>query len=570
MTLRLRLLLSVVAIVAAGLVISDLVTYNALRSFLITRVDQQLQAAADPVGRAVLSSSGLGPRLPGAPPSGLAVAGASGRAPHFGSVFVRGGADQIFLNGNHGPGLGRGVLVPPGTYGEIRSPAGQVEGHLFFSYGSKAPADPVIPARLPGSGLSSTSDFYFSTSSSGSNAVSYRAVAKPLVGNEGVIVIAVPLADMVGTLQQLVLIEIIVSALLLAGLGALSWFMVRRDLRPLEAMTATAGTIAEGDLSSRVSQVSGGTEVAQLGQAFNTMLDQIERAFAQRAASEERLRRFLADASHELRTPLTSILGYAELFDLGVRDRPVELATSMHHIRDEATRMGTLVDDLFLLAQLDHERPLDLEPVDLAALVRQSVGAVQITDPERRMTVQSDEAVWVSGDRSRLRQVVDNLVVNAQRHTPPGAAVDVAVRAQGSTAVLTVHDNGPGIDPSDVNRIFEPFFRSDPSRSRRSGGAGLGLAIVAAIVAAHRGTVHAEPGPGATFVVRLPTTAPLPATADEIKGGGDNNRRPEGEQSVAGHPGGAPNGRQALDRGPDDAAAVGSSAGSAAPNRSDR
>ncbi len=159
------------------------------------------------------------------------------------------------------------------------------------------------------------------------------------------------------------------------------------DLRPLEEMTETAGAIAGGDLTSRVSEVTGGTEVAQLGRSLNTMLDEIERAFAQRAASEERLRRFLADASHELRTPLTSILGYAELFDLGVRDRPDELASSMHHIRDEASRMGTLVDDLFLLAQLDRERPLHLEPVDLAALARRSVASVGMAEPDRSVTV---------------------------------------------------------------------------------------------------------------------------------------------------------------------------------------
>lgn len=571
MTLRLRLILSVVAIVAAGLLISDVATYKALRSFLITRVDQQLQGAAYPVGRALLSSSGLGPKLVGAPPPSTPPGAPTGSFDT--GRFFRGDdrGSQLFVN--DGPssssppgGSARGVLVPPGTYGQIRTARGQVEGHLFFSYGSKAPAAPDIPARLPGSGLSTSSDLYFSTT--GGGGVSYQAVAKPLVGGEGTIVIAVPLTEVDSTLSQLLLIEAIVSAVLLAGLGVLSWVMVRRDLRPLESMTETAGEITKGDLSSRVSEVGGETEVAQLGRAFNTMLDQIERAFAESAASEERLRRFLADASHELRTPLTSIIGYAELFELGVRDRPRELASSMRHIRDEAGRMGTLVDDLFLLAQLDHERPLHLERVDLAELVQRSVASLTVAEPDRPVAVRAEGPVWVDGDRSRLRQVIDNLVVNAQRHTPPSSPVSVTVTRSGEVAVLSVHDSGPGIQPADAQRIFEPFYRSDPSRARSSGGAGLGLAIVAAIVAAHGGTVRAEPGPGATFVVRLPATNRAAEAADERSGaGGDAALAAEDGPRTADSAAPGDDGR-AVDPEPD--AAVASTAGSMVPRRSDR
>ena len=335
--------------------------------------------------------------------------------------------------------------------------------------------------------------------------MNYRALAKPLLHGSGVIVVAVPLTDLESTLRQLQLIELIVSALLLVGLGALSWVMVRRDLRPLKEITETAGVIAHGDLTQRVSHVNQATEVGQLGTAFNTMVDEIEVAFAERAASEERLRRFLADASHELRTPLTSILGYAELFDLGVRDRPEDLAVSMRTIKEEAIRMGTLVDDLLWLAQLDHERPLRRDPVDLGALVRRSAAGVGIADPDHPLTIEIDHPVVVRGDEQRLRQVIDNLLVNAMIHTPPGTAIQVAMTEEGEWAVLTVHDDGPGIDPAEAARIFEPFYRSDPSRARASGGAGLGLAIVAAIVGSHGGTVVARPGPGATFEVRLPS-----------------------------------------------------------------
>ncbi len=165
--------------------------------------------------------------------------------------------------------------------------------------------------------------------------------------------------------------------------------------------------------------------MGQLGQAFNTMIDEIEVAFAERAASEDRLRRFLADASHELRTPLTSILGYSELFDLGMQDRPADLAVSLRHIRDEATRMATLVDDLFLLAQLDHERPLRFEPVDLVDLARRASAAFSASAPDRPVTVVGDGPVMVEGDADRLRQVVDNLAVNAISHTPAGSAVEI-------------------------------------------------------------------------------------------------------------------------------------------------
>ncbi len=535
MTLRLRLGLLLVALVAAGLLISDVVTYNALRSFLTTRVDQQLEVAAFPVDRALLSSSGLGPQVPAAPPA-AGTSGTPSTLPPGVTVapgrIVRGDAGRVdsrdvFRNGGGLVGSGRSpdraVLVPPGVYGELRSASGKVEAHLFFSYGGKAPSAPAIPARLPGSGLPAGADLYFTTASSGAGGVGYRAVAKPLLGGRGVVVIAEPLTDLESTLRHLLLVELVVSAAILAGLGLLAWAMVRRDLRPLEAMTATAGRIAEGDLTQRVEVTGKGTEVGQLGAAFNTMVDGIEEAFAERTASEERLRRFLADASHELRTPLTSILGYAELFDLGVRDRPADLATSMRNIKDEAARMRVLVDDLFLLAQLDHERPLALEHVDLADVVHRAVGALAVTAPDRPVDVDAPSPVRVLGDAPRLRQVVDNLLANARTHTPAGSPVEITVRSEQGAGVVRVHDHGEGVDPADAARIFEPFTRADRSRARSSGGAGLGLAIVAAIVKAHGGTVAVEPGPGGTFVVRIPLDGSAPAAGADGPGAGDRS-----------------------------------------------
>jgi two-component system OmpR family sensor kinase len=514
MTLRLRLLLLLVAIVAAGLVISDVVTYTSLRSFLVTQVDNQLRVATFPVGRALLPTSGSGtagspssvvaPSVPPATPTPATPATPATpttRAPGGGTF----GPGENFREPSRG--TDRGVLVPPGTYGELRDSGGRVQAHVFFSYGGKAPAIPALPGSLPGSGGHSTTDLFFTTSSTGTDGVSYRVLAQPLTHDDGTIVVAQPLTGLDSTLQRLLLIELIVSALVLMILGLISWIMVRRDMRPLEEMAVTAGAIADGDLTQRVSRVTPGSEVGQLGMAFNTMIEKIEEAFGARAASENKLRRFLADASHELRTPLTSILGYSEIFDLGIRDRPAELATAMRNIKNEAARMGTLVDDLFLLAQLDRERPLARDPFDLTEVAAQSVASARVSAPDRVVTLVVDGPVTMIGDLQRMRQVVDNLLVNAILHTPDTAAIDVGVRLDGDEAILSVHDNGQGIDPAVASRIFEPFFRSDPSRTRATGGAGLGLAIVSAIVEAHGGRVTLLEGKGTTFEVRVPAAA---------------------------------------------------------------
>lgn len=498
MTLRLRLLLVLVVIVAGGLLISDVVTYASLQSFLITRFDQQLRLATFPVERALIAASASSP-----PSTSPGPVSPSTRPPVGGSTGARHGL------GAPRRALARGLLVPPGTFGEIRNASGAIVDSVYFTYGSKAPAAPVAPSMLPGSGMADPSARFFTTSSTGHGATAYRAVARPLPSGNGTIIIFEPLAGLNSTLQRLFLIEVIVSGLVLAVLGSVAWVIVRRGMRPLEAMAGTAAAIAAGDLSQRVSDVSPGTEVGRLGLAFNAMVREIEEAFAARAASEERLRRFLADASHELRTPLTSIRGYAELFDLGVSERPADLAISMHHIKGEAARMSTLVDDLFMLARLDHERPLTRGPVDLASTVADAVASARISAPDRLVRFTSNGAVVVLGDKDRIRQVIDNLVTNALTHTPADASIDVSVGTEAGWATLTVHDTGPGIDASEAARIFEPFYRSDPSRTRSTGGAGLGLAIVWAIAVAHGGGVEVVPGPEATFVVRLPLAEAL-------------------------------------------------------------
>jgi two-component system OmpR family sensor kinase len=242
---------------------------------------------------------------------------------------------------------------------------------------------------------------------------------------------------------------------------------------------------------------------------MNTMLGRIEEAFADQQASEDRLRRFVADASHELRTPLTSIRGYAELFRRGADRRPDDLATAMRRIEDESARMGRLVEDLLLLARLDEQPALHRAPVDLSALVTDVVADARVSQPGRPIEAEVQGEVVVDGEEGRLRQVVANLVTNALVHTPPDTPVAVRLATDDAMAVVEVADRGPGLRPSEAEHVFERFNRGDPARARATGGTGLGLAIVAALVSAHDGSVDlvTAEGQGATFRVRLPLPA---------------------------------------------------------------
>ncbi|MBB1253374.1 HAMP domain-containing histidine kinase [Streptomyces sp. OF3] len=305
------------------------------------------------------------------------------------------------------------------------------------------------------------------------------------------------------------------SVLVLLALAALSLRAVRRGLRPLEDIAHTAAAIGSGDLGRRVEHTGTRTEVGRLGTALNAMLGQIERAFQERQASEERLRRFVADASHELRTPLTGIRGYAELFRRGADSRPEDLAKTMRRIEAEAERMGTLVDELLLLARLDQGRPLERRPVDLTALAEDAVADASAVEPDRPLSLEAPEPVTVCGDEARLRQVLGNLLANVRRHTPAGTPAAVRVRSVDCTALVEIADRGPGLNEEHRERVFERFFRADPGRSRDQGGAGLGLSIVSAVAQSHGGTVgvRATPGGGATFWLRLP--------AEPARGGGE-------------------------------------------------
>ncbi len=445
LSLRARLLLGVVLLAAVGLVAADTATYTSLSSYLVGQVDANLDHAA------------------------------------------------------HDDGADAG----PGSWYQLRSADGR---RVVAGLGTTAvlpfePPVPALPVRItvpatPNEGPDRVSYFTVGSMSGGTRFRVRAAIEAQDPAH--MLILAIPLTDVTNTLHHLFLVELLVTLAVLAALAALGLWIIRLGLRPLHAIEATAVAITAGDLSLRVEHPDPHTEVGRLGGALNTMLDRIE-------ASDKRLRRFVADASHELRTPLAAVRAYAELFGRGAASRPEDLERSMTGITRESERMSLLVDDLLLLARLDEGRPLARAPVDFAAVVSEAVDAARAVEPDRPIDVTVD-AASITGDRDRLRQAVDNLFANVRSHTPAGTPVSVELRAERGEARLSVADHGPGVTEDDAARIFERFYRVDASRARASGGVGLGLSIVAAIVSAHGGSVASEatPGGGATFVIALP------------------------------------------------------------------
>ena len=305
--------------------------------------------------------------------------------------------------------------------------------------------------------------------------------------------------DRVSRTYRRVQIGILVGGLaLLSTLLVAGWWVERLGLRPIKAVTDAAAAIATGDLDHRVSSPSSRTEAGRLGEAFNVMVDQ-------RQSSEQRLRQFVADASHELRTPLATIAGVLELHHSNALHGPA-LADGLDRAQQEASRMTGLVNDLLELVDLDRGRTLDAVCVDLGRLATDAAYDASMTYPHRNVLTNIDDNARVVGDEARLRQVVANLVDNALSHTDPTSDIRIRVRRDGSTCLLEVEDEGPGIDPAHSTHIFERFYRGDPGRARSRGGSGLGLSIVKSIVEAHHGsiTLSTAVNRGSTFRIRLP------------------------------------------------------------------
>lgn len=483
MSLRARLLISVLALVSVALVVAAFAIYAEERSFLYGRLDQKAIAAAAPISYVL----GLDARLLDRAPTGEDRAGV-------------GHAERSPL------GKGLAGFVPSGTFGELVNARGHVvRGPVMASYGERPLPGPAIPARVrpPQAG---SAPALFTVSSRLGSSVRYRVAALGLQSSGGTVIVAVPLRDVDQTLDSLIVDEVLVVASVIVLLVGLGWMVIRIALRPLDKMARTASAITDGDLSRRVTPATSRTEIGRLGLSLNRMLVRIEDAFADRARSEERRRQFLSDASHELRTPLASIRGYAELFRLGPARDPAALERAMARIEAEAARMGVLVEELLLLARLDELPETRRAPVDLAELATQAAADARAMAPERTITLHAGSHLEVLGDVHALRQVLANLMANAVIHTRADSAIEVSVYRDRTEVLAQVRDHGPGLPPGAEEQVFERFWRADEGRTRGPGGSGLGLSIVREIVQAHHGTVRAEnlPDGGAAFTVRLP------------------------------------------------------------------
>jgi two-component system, OmpR family, sensor kinase len=334
---------------------------------------------------------------------------------------------------------------------------------------------------------------------------SWRAMLLPLPDGSQALV-AVPLDRVDATAQRTTVAILVAAVAVLAAMAAAGWWLLRLGLRPIAEVTQVADAIAGGDRSRRVRGGAPGTEAHHLARAFNVMLDE-------QAATEAKLRQFVADASHELRTPVSAIGGFADLWREGAVDAD-QLDDVMRRIGQESARMRGLVEDLLLLARLDQGRGLALEPVDLADLAADAVLDASATHPSRQVSVHAPEPVVVQGDEARLRQVLANLMSNALVHTDAATTVEVRAERHGDAALLAVRDDGPGMTPEAAAKAFDRFWRADPSRPRA--GAGLGLAIVRSIVTAHHGEVRLDTAPRAGTTVRV-VLAVSPERSQEIR-----------------------------------------------------
>ncbi|MGW6279909.1 sensor histidine kinase [Kribbella sp. NPDC055071] len=466
-SLRSRLLAGVVAVTAIGLAAAAIVGVTALQSYLHQRTDQQLKVALS-AGQQMLGSDGQLVSIPAeAGNCSVAVIDATGKQlSHAGAVQT---------------------LPTPSVADLARYAAGGVP--VTVSAGEDFR---IQVATLPGGRY-----LLVSEAQSWSDAVVYR----------------------------LILIELAVTLIALALAVALAIGVSRFVLKPLDTMSATATRIADGELSHRVELAGAPTEVAVLGQSMNQMLGRIEHAFTQRQLAEDRLRRFVADAGHELRTPLTAITGYAQLVRRGALSDPEQLDDAMRRVEDETHRMTSLVDELLLLARLDQGRPLDRVALDLGELVTAAVQNARAADPHRSLTLIIESGAHpIVGDEHRLSQVLGNLLANVRAHTPAGTAAEVRVSREGYDELVDVIDQGPGIAPDQADKVFERFYRADSARHRVTGtgeGSGLGLSIVAAIVAAHHGSATVVPHRGGAWLRVVIPAAPSPtALGDGTTGAG--------------------------------------------------
>ena len=482
-SLRNRLVLGVVALGAVAIVASDLAAQTAFRTFLVAQVDAQLENVA---GGSILRLDRAGIYTNRDDQNGKETN--ESNEPLFKPFEpLRDVPSEIsvtLLDAN-------GVVM--GTIGGSQSP-NQIQT--------------LITGMTPGD-VAVHNDKPYTLRSKGS-ASDYRILARLLPSNTGSVITSVSLSGVDKSIHQLRFLFLGVGFIVLLLLAFVSRRVIGVSLKPLTQVEKTAEAFARGDFSARLPEATGDTEVAHLTSALNQMLGRIEESFAAKVESESKLRRFVADASHELRTPLTAIRGFAELHRQGAIKGEEKTAELVRRIEQESIRMSTLVEDLLLLARLDQSREMEKDPVDLHTLVKEAVASAQAAGPNHPISLSlPSEDLFVLGDSHRIHQVIANLLANARTHTPEGTPIAIALTHSGSEITIAVSDQGPGLSKEDQERIFERFYRADPSRVRNGGeGSGLGLSIVDAVMKAHGGrvTVDSELGKGATFTLYFPIT----------------------------------------------------------------
>jgi two-component system OmpR family sensor kinase len=487
-SLRSRISLGVVLLTAFGFLASGIVAQNALQSYLTTQIDHELEAI----------TGGTLPRI------------------------LRAGIAHEALESHRGNGLGRNNEgddddeFPAGA--QPNSPLQRiptttsltvldVDGNIIGGLGgdlNKASISDYVRGLLP-SEVAKHGDEPFTIEAAGAD---FRAVARTLPNNAGTLVAAQSLEELDNTITRLGYLFFFISIALLFLMALAARTVVSVGLRPLQAAENTADEIASGNLSARMPETSPNTEIGRLVNTFNTMLARIEESFAARTKSEDKLRRFVADASHELRTPLTAIRGFSELYRQGAVKGEEDTKQLISRIEGESKRMSSLVEDLLLLARLDQAREMKSEAVDIVKVVAEATASAQVSSPNHPITLVAPKSeVFMLGDEVRIHQVIANLLANARAHTPDGTPIAVMITSSDDEVSISVEDQGPGMSEEDQKRIFERFYRADSSRARSGeDGTGLGLSIVEAVMQAHGGTVSvaSEVGKGSKFTLTFP------------------------------------------------------------------
>lgn len=473
-SLRNRLVIGVVVLGALGIAASDLAATTAFRTFLIAQVDAQLETASESsvlrLDRAGISSQ---------------------REKESGPIFepfepIREAPTEITIS--------------------LLDPAGNVLGTIGGGTQTER-----LQAAITGLSIVQIRERRgepFTLRAGERNKYEYRILARVVPGDLGGVVTALSLSGVERAINQLRFLFLAVGFFVLIFLALLARRMIGISLRPLTAVEETAEAFAKGDYTARLPEARSDTEVGRLTWALNEMLSRVAESFQARSESEDKLRRFVADASHELRTPLTAIRGFAELHRHGAVKGEAETNELIRRIEGESIRMSTLVEDLLLLARLDQSREMAMEPVDIKTLVTESVASARAAGPNHPIQIQlPEDDVFVLGDSMRIHQVISNLLANARIHTPPGTEIFVSVASESDGISISIADKGPGLSKADQERIFERFYRADPSRVRNGGeGTGLGLSIADAVMRAHHGSifVDSELGAGATFKLFFP------------------------------------------------------------------